>query len=156
MWQAPNQRVGAIQNSKKRQQERLKRPIHLKRVRAAMRLVPNQQTHAQATTQDAQGEQIEIRVLLNDLSTSGIGIYAQTPMAAGSEVQITLDEPKRIQISGTVVWCQDQPTGGAIISSEAYHFRIGVKFHFANPEEEKALQDYCAEIQKQHLYRPGP
>lgn len=155
MWQAPNQRIGAIQNAKKRQEARLKKPIHLKRVRAEMRLVPNKETHAQATTVSEQGEAIEARVLLNDLSTSGIGIYASKSMSPGSKVAITLSEPIQIQISGEVVWCQEQPACGAVITSEAFNFRVGVKFVFADPEEEKALQDYCAEIQKQHLYRPG-
>ncbi len=155
MWQAPNQRIGAIQNAKKRQEARLKKPIHLKRVRAEMRLVPNKETHAQATTVSEQGEAIEARVLINDLSTTGIGIYASKPMNPGAKVSITLSEPIQIQISGEVVWCQEQPACGAIITSEAFNFRIGVKFAFANPEEEKALQDYCNEIQKQHLYRPG-
>jgi hypothetical protein len=156
MWQAPNQRVGAIQNAKKRQQARLKRPIHLKRVRAQMRLIPNKETHAQATTTNPEGQSVEARVLLNDLSTSGIGIYASEPMDAGCRVTITLQEPIEVQITGVVVWCQEQPAVGAVITSEAFNFRIGVKFVFANAEEEKALQDYCAEIQKQHLYRPGP
>src|SRR5262245_22276876 len=108
MWQAPNQRVGAIQNSKKRQLERMKRPIHLKRVRAEVRLVPNQETTAQATTQDAQGEVVEVRVLLNDLSPNGIGIYASAGMAPGQDIQIILDEPKRIELKGKVIWCQEQ------------------------------------------------
>lgn len=155
MWQAPNQRVGAIQNAKKRQQERLKRPIHLKRVRAEMRLIPNKETHAQAATTDEQGETIEARVLLNDLSSTGIGIYAAEPMNPGCKVVITLAEPIQIQITGCVIWCQEQPACGAVITSEAFNFRIGVKFVFGSPEEEKALQDYCAEIQKQHLYHPG-
>lgn len=156
MWQAPNQRVGAIQNAKKRQEARLKKPIHLKRVRAQMRLIPNKETHAQATTIGEQGQTVEARVLLNDLSASGIGIYAAQPMDQGSKVVITLDEPKHIQICGEVVWCQEQPASSGIITSDAFSFRIGVKFVFANPEEEKALQDYCMEIQKQHLYRPSP
>lgn len=156
MWQAPNQRVGAIQNAKKRQQERLKRPIHLTRVRAQVRLIPNKETHAQATTVSSQGESVEARVLLNDLSVTGIGIYAGQPMDVGTKITITLEEPKQIQITGTVVWCQEQPAVGAVITSEAFNFRIGVKFVFANAEEEKALQDYCAEIQQQHLFKPGP
>jgi len=156
MWQAPNQRVGAIQNSKKRQQARLKRPLHLTRVRAQMRLVPTKETHAQATTLSEQGELIEARVLLNDLSTSGIGIYGSKPMNPGAKVVITLDEPIQIQICGEVIWCQEQPACGPVITSEAFNHRIGVKFIFANPEEEKKVQDYCEEIQKQHLYRPSP
>jgi c-di-GMP-binding flagellar brake protein YcgR len=119
-----------------------------------MRFVPNKETHAQATTTGEQGESIEARVLLNDLSTTGIGIYAAQPMNPGEKVVITLEEPIQIKITGCVVWCQEQPACGAVITSEAFNFRIGVKFVFGSPEEEKALQDYCAQIQSQHLYSP--
>jgi hypothetical protein len=121
-----------------------------------MRLVPNKETHAQATTISEQGELIEARVLLNDLSTTGIGIYASKPMNPGSKVIVTLDEPIQIQICGEVVWCQEQPACGPVITSEAFNQRIVVKFVFANADDEKKLQDYCEEIQKQHLYRPNP
>jgi hypothetical protein len=77
-------------------------------------------------------------------------------MAPDTKVQITLNEPLKIQISGIVVWCQEQPPCGPVITAEAFNFRIGVKFVFATPEEEKAVQDYCTAIQTQHLYRPSP
>jgi hypothetical protein len=154
MWQAPNQRIEAIKNAKKRQQDRLNRPLHIKRVRAEIRLVPHKETHAQATTQGENGQAIEARVMLNDLSPHGIGIYSKEKMVVGQKVQITLDEPKRITVTGSVVWCQEQRTGGAIISTQAHNYRVGVKFQFASPEEEKTFMDYCIEIEKAHLYSP--
>jgi hypothetical protein len=155
MWQAPNQRIEAIKNAKKRQQDRLNKPLHLKRVRAEVRLVPQKETHAQASTQGENGQAIEARVMLNDISPHGIGIYSKEKMIPGMSVQVSLEGPKEIKVTGSVMWCQEQFAGGGIISAQAHNFRVGVKLQFATPEEEKTFNDYCAEIEKQYLYSPG-
>ena len=58
----------------------------IKRVRAEVRLLPNQETHAQAMTQSEQGETLVGRVILNDLSPHGIGIYSQKRMSPGTSI----------------------------------------------------------------------
>src|SRR5690242_20379863 len=154
MWQAPNQRVGAMQSAKKRHQERLKRPIHLKRVRAEVRLLPHHETFAQTESKDAVGELKEARVVLNDLSPKGIGIYSLEPMLPGNNIRITLEEPTKIVLEGKIVWCQDQNTGSRVISSDSYRDRVGVKFVFANPADEETFKNFCTDLQKNLLYTP--
>jgi hypothetical protein len=154
MWQAPNQRIGAMANAKKRQQDRAKKPIHLRRVRAEIRLIPHHETFAQAESTGTLGELREARVILNDLSPKGIGIYSAEPMVPGNKVRITLEEPRRIVIEGKIVWCQDHKVGSAVLSKNAPNYRVGVKFEFGTPEEEKAFKEFCLDLQKNYLYTP--
>jgi hypothetical protein len=154
MWQSPNQRTQAAQVSKKHQEERLARPIHLKRVRAEVRLSPPEEVHGNATTESPQGVMREAHIMLNDLSVSGIGIYSPEPMAPGLVVTIALQEPRTITVEGRVVWCQNDQSTCRILSEHPYPFRVGIKFTFKTPEEEDAFKKYCEDLCVNHLYAP--
>lgn len=146
MWQSPNQRVGALQNAKMRQRARLKRPLHIRRVRAEARLVFNKETQATAEMTGVVGEPIEVRVVLNDLSLSGIGLYAQERMLPGHTIRLTLEDPRKITVEGRIVWCNDEHIGSPVISANPYNFRIGIRFCFSTKAEEDAFKLFCADL----------
>jgi hypothetical protein len=154
MWQSQNQRTQAAQISKKRQEERLARPMHLQRVRAEIRLVPPEEVHGSVTTESPQGEICDARIMLNDLSVSGIGIYAAESMAPGLAVRITLQEPHMINVEGKVIWCQDELSASRILSARPFPFRIGIQFTFKTPEEENVFRATCEDLRKNRLYAP--
>lgn len=144
MWQAPNQRVRALQTAKKRQQDRLSRPLHIKRVRAEIRAISqNPGGEAPAT---------EARVILNDFSAKGMGIFASQALMVGQEVAITLQEPKQVYLRGRIVWCQEYDAESHVLSANPFSYRMGIKFVFQSKQEEQAVAKFCDELFRQHLY----
>jgi hypothetical protein len=143
MWQAPNQRVRALQSAKKRQIDRLSRPLHLKRVRAEVRI---------NATQSAPQKIAEARVLLNDVSPTGMGIFSTIPFLVGQEVAITLEDPKRVFLRGRVTWCQEYDVDSHILSANSFSYRMGIKFVFQSKVEEEAVRLFCEELCQNVLY----
>ncbi len=156
MWQAPNQRAGAVQTARRKQQERNSRPFRLRRVRAEVRIIPAEPTMVRAESESRVGELREARVILNDLSPRGIGIHASHSMQPGDRIRITLPEPRKVIVEGRVVWCTDQHAGSPIISHESFNYRVGVKFIFDCPEAEEAFRKFCEELQSTYLYSADP
>jgi Tfp pilus assembly protein PilZ len=148
MWQAPNQRVEALQNAKKRRKERMDRPIHIRRARAEVRMAMPP-TPVEATSPS--GTPIEARVLLNDFSSKGVGVYVTEKFHVGQEVTLTIHDPTLITISGRVAWCQDQPTSHTVVSANSFKYRAGVEFIFKTPEEEAAVKAIYEELRRQHI-----
>jgi hypothetical protein len=137
MWQAPSQRVRALTNAKKRERDKARRPIHIKRVMGQLKIL------------GALGSEpviAEARVLLNDMTSKGVGLFCGIGLATGQEISITIQEPKQFFIKAKVMWCQEYNSESHILSKVSYAFRVGVQFVFSTPEEEKAVADYCAEI----------
>lgn len=143
MWQAPNQRVRAIASAKKREKERNRRPIHIKRVQAELKVVGTINTTPHIT---------QARVLLNDLSPKGLGLFAANPIMVGQQIALTIEEPKRFYIRGRVIWCQEHDADSHVLSPTPYSYRIGIEFVFESREEEQQVAAYCDEIAKNHLF----
>ncbi|MCM2324724.1 MAG: PilZ domain-containing protein [Oligoflexia bacterium] len=143
MWQAPNQRIRSLQSAKKRQQDRLRRPLHIKRVRAELKVVGHG---------TGQGAISEARILLNDLSPTGVGIFSNAAILVGQEIAITLQDPKRVYLRGRVVWCQEYDLHRHVISSSPFSYRMGIHFLFRNQEEEDAVKAFCNEVLREHLF----
>ena len=135
MWQSPNQRVRAQVNARKRERERLKMPFHIKRVLATVEL----------------GDQkIDVRLILNDLTPRGMGLFSSHRFSAGDEVTIHLESPKKMQIKGKIAWCQEYEVRGKVLTEHSFSNRVGLSFVFSSPEEEQAMKAYCAEVLESH------
>jgi Tfp pilus assembly protein PilZ len=142
MWQAPNQRLRAIAAQRERDRRRGRRPFHIKRVQAEVKAVGG--LHVAQTVAAA-------RVLLNDLSPKGIGLFSSAPMMVGQEVALTLEEPKRFYVRGKIVWCQELDGGTHVLSEKKFTYRIGIEFVFQSATEEQSVRAYCEELSAQHL-----
>jgi len=140
MWQSPNQRVRAQMNARKRERDRLKMPFHVKRVLAS--IVPS--VGSENVTP------ISVRVILNDFTPKGVGLFSAHRFSPGDEVSITLESPKKIQVKGRIAWCQEYEARGKILTEHSYSYRVGLSFVFASAEEEQALKTYCEELLKEH------
>ncbi len=146
MWQSPSQRIRAIESSKRREHARLSRPLHIRRVQAFMRL-------GTESGQPAAGAQKEARVVLNDLSSKGVGLYLAESLAIGTKVVVSWQDPEPIEIEAKVVWIQDaSPSGSGIFADQTFRFRVGLVFLFKSPEEGNKLKKYCEEILREYLY----
>ena len=142
MWQAPNQRVRAIAQAKRRERERARRPLHIKRVSAELKVL---------TLPSAAPMVTDARVLLNDFSPKGLGLFCGRPLGVGQEVAITLESPRRIYVRGRIVWCQEYDCESHVLSQRSYSYRIGVQFTFETVEEQKAIKAFCDELSKDYL-----
>jgi hypothetical protein len=140
MWQAPNQRMKAQSNSKKRDQDRNRMTFHIKRVAISILLqVPG-------------GEPLKLdaRALLNDFSPGGMGLFTAHQFNPDDEITITFETPKKIEIKGRIAWCQRYFVVGKVLKEQDFSFRAGVQFTFATAEEEAAVKAFCEELTTQH------
>jgi hypothetical protein len=135
MWQSPNQRVRAQVNARKRERERMKTQFHIKRVLGTVEM----------------GDQkIDVRLILNDLTPKGMGLFSSTRFSPGDEVTIHLESPKKISLKGKIAWCQEYEVRGKVLTAQSFSYRVGLAFSFATPEEEQAMKAYCAEVMESH------
>jgi hypothetical protein len=91
------------------------------------------------------------RIILNDLSPKGVGIFSQQPFTPGMECLLTLLEPYKITIRGKTVWCDEVHHDSHILSSQPYSYRIGIEFVFNTPAEKEALEKLYQDLVKEHL-----
>lgn len=142
MWQAPNQRGKALANQRKRDRERMRQNFHLRRVRAQIKIsepmAPATSTHA--------------RLILNDLSPKGMGMFSEAPLMVGQIVAITIEEPRRFYVHGRIVWCQEYDANSHVLSETSFSYRVGVEFVFETKEEEKSVREYCENLVQEYVY----
>lgn len=148
MWQSPNQRVRALANARKRERERWLQPFHIRRVEADLKLV----TPGVPTGTSAEPQQVPARVVLNDLSPKGIGLFTTQALIADQEIILTIRQPREITLKGRVVSCQEYDSGSHILSEQSFTHRIGVRFLLESPEQEKAITDLYNDLNREYLH----
>jgi Tfp pilus assembly protein PilZ len=141
MWQSPNQRVRAAANARKRERERLKMPFHIKRVVASVGV---------QVVGQAEPLKVEVRVILNDFTQKGMGLFSAHRFSSGEDVTIELETPNKIQLKGKIAWCQEYEARGKILTEHSFSYRVGLHFTFASAEEEQAVKTYCADLLQNH------
>lgn len=141
MWHSPNQRLRAIANAKKRERERARRPIHIKRIIASLDL-GNVAPDAPKTN---------VRLVLNDLSYKGAGLFSPIALTPGQQIVLAISEPSQLSIKCRVAWCQEYHANSHVLSQQPHSYRLGLEFLLA-PEEESAVKAFCDEVAKNHLY----
>ena len=142
MWQSSTQRSRALIAEKKREREKRRSPIHLRRVMAQLKI----------SEADGTASLIDARVVLNDLSVKGLGIFTMQPLLVGQSISLTLEYPKRIYIKGRVIWCQEIDSSSHVLSETSYQFRMGLQFVFATDEERIAVKSFCDEVMQIHVH----
>jgi len=97
------------------------------------------------------GLSTKVRLMLNDFSMKGAGVFSSIALVAGQEVQLILPEPRKMILPGKVIWCQEHNLNSHIISQELFAFRAGIEFVLTSPEQSSSLQSLLEEIQTQIL-----
>jgi hypothetical protein len=147
MWEVPKYRVRAylrsLRESRRRQQEKIRRSsMVFKRARAEVRV------------SDGFTGQIELypaRVILNDFTHFGLKIFTQKALRPGTEVALTLEEPRYFYIRGKVRWCHDLPFDQRVLTDQPYRHRVWIDFNFSSSAEETAVESYCRQLFRDHL-----
>jgi hypothetical protein len=141
MWQAPNPKM-RLPSAKKSRREHPRRAIHIKRVTAEIRTAGTPNPDGRPATEAS------ARILLNDLSIKGVGIFCDKAFRPGQEIAIHLTEPSSIYLRGKIIHCQEHDSRTHVISSIHFGYRIGIQFIFADATEEAAVRTFCEGIFK--------
>jgi hypothetical protein len=118
-----------------RKAQRKSIPLHIRRINV----------HIEET---GSSDPIHSRMILNDFGPKGLGVFCSRSIAPGKEIQITLKDPREIQLKAKVMWCQEQVRTSQIMTEQHFGNRIGVEFIFGSPEDETKIKEFYNEISK--------
>jgi hypothetical protein len=135
MWQS-NSRKRSDGNWLHCVELRSSREFHLKRVTCRIAALDG----APASTP------IEGRLLLNDISTQGVAVYAPDLLPLGSIVTIDFEYPEKTTLKARVGWCQQLTGVGKVITERSQSFRIGLVFEHEKPEDQERFRTFCEKL----------
>ena len=95
---------------------------------------------------------VRCRVLLTDISPSGVGIFIENAVDIGSRVTLVLEQPKHLFLKGEIMWCSLFNLHPHVITAEHFKYRAGMHFTFDSPTAEREFQEFCATIFKPQAY----
>ncbi|MEK6577674.1 MAG: hypothetical protein AABZ55_00480 [Bdellovibrionota bacterium] len=139
MWQSSKNKGKS--SIKRRTAGRGRRTLHLKRVIGEVKLT--------GTTQPPQIH--KVRIILNDFTPKGLGLFCSSPLMVGQDIAITLEHPKRMYVCGRITWCQEHDPDSHVMSNNPFPYRAGVLFVFNNAEEETAVKAFCKDLTEEFL-----
>ncbi len=145
MWQTSRFR----NKYKRRGRDGKRTPFHLKRVTAEIKLLRVGEWQIGASS----GAPVFVaRIILNDFSPKGLGLFSTQQLPIGEPVAITLQEPRRLYFKGVIAWCYELEAATPIHSSEKqYAYRVGIAFTFESMEEEEQVRKFCEFLHQEFL-----
>jgi hypothetical protein len=147
MWHSPNQRIRALNNAKQRERERARRPFHVKRVVAHLKI-----QGPDVPAEDQEPVPFPIRLVLNDLSVKGVGVFAASPLVPGQEVVLTITHPMTLEIRCRVVWCQEFAANSHVLSHATFSYRLGLEFQVSGLEDQINVRTFWDDMCRNYLY----
>ena len=137
MWHSPNQK------SRGSRRKDRNRKIHIRRINAQIEV---QLANAERKTL------AQVRVVLNDLTHKGVGIFSSISVPPGQELTLQVIEPVNIALPAKVLWCQDQAVSSHILTQQPYSFRAGLEFIIApGTEKEAEINAFYERVTKELL-----
>jgi hypothetical protein len=133
MWQGS----GTGKSNSRLQRSRNRPHFHLKRTSGILHILNENQPL---------DPPFKIRLLVNDLSPTGVALFLDQRISPDQEVEVMIDDPINHTLKGTVVWCQEYIEAKHIISSEPYGFRVGIRFKFATTDDENEFKKICESL----------
>ena len=143
MWQTPNQKVRAVASARRRDRERKRRPIHIKRISAYLELLDIPQANESG---------LEVRLILNDLSLAGVGIFCAEALAPETLAILRIEQPSDLRVSAKVIWCQEHAASSRILTRQPHRYRAGLQFLVENPDQQMAIKHFYEEMRRTILY----
>ncbi|MGK5089275.1 PilZ domain-containing protein [Bdellovibrionota bacterium FG-2] len=141
MWQASSNGPSPAK-PQRRTTERKAFPFHIRRVEAQFKVVTKRANPLEDIT--------TARVILNDLTPTGLGIFLPRPIMVGQEISITLEEPRQIYLRGRIVWCMEIDAGSHVISvNQRYSYRLGIQFMFESATEKEAVKQFVEQVTRE-------
>jgi hypothetical protein len=129
-----------------RKNERAKNRIslHIKRVSAQLVLDTQKSTHD--AHDKNQPSQLNIRIVINDVTSFGAGLYVPRLLHKGQEGVLTFTTSTPISIKVRVVWSQEFNVDSHVLTEEAFPYRAGIEFIFSSEEEKTTIARFCADL----------
>jgi hypothetical protein len=125
--------------SRRKKREKGRKSLHFRRVSAQIKVLGGM-----SLIHDA-------RVILNDLSPKGLGIFAPVALHSGQEVAITLEKPRRFYVKARVVYSLAIDGAGKVITDCTYCHRVGLEFILDSPEEAQAVLEFYEEMNRLYV-----
>lgn len=124
--------------------------FHLKRVDA--QLTPYDKD--QNMNENQPTEHDNLRVFLNDIKSTGLQSFSQSPVQPGTLVRLTLLYDKPFYCKAKIIGCHEYLSDSKIISEEEkFKFRITLEFFFENDLEEQRIKNFVKEITAEEIIR---
>lgn len=92
---------------------------------------------------------------LADLNPLGMTLFLEAQLVPGSDVSVTLEQPRQFYVRGGIVSCHNYLADSKVIFERPLAFRCAVKFKFDSPEEAEEVRKYCEYIYAEVLHRAG-
>ncbi len=121
--------------------------VKLKRAEAEIKTLASDSD----TGDDSTTEILPARVILNEFSDAGVGVYTTEALRMGQEVALTIDEPRRFYITGRIVFCNEVRTDSKLLQQITYPWRAGIEFNYKTDAERSEVAAYCEELRKSWL-----
>lgn len=96
---------------------------------------------------------VETRLILNDMTARGVGLFVPDPILVGQEVSITLEYPRPIFLKGRVYACVEVMASGRVVSEVKCAYRLGIEFVFDSEEEEAAIREFAEDLYQTVLFK---
>jgi hypothetical protein len=125
--------------SRRKKREKARKSLHFRRVTAQIKI-----TGGNSCVHD-------VRVILNDLSPKGLGLFSPVNLHVGQEVAITLEKPRRFYVKARVVYSHPLEGAGKVITDCAFGHRVGLEFVLDSPEEAQAVTEFCEEMNRLYV-----
>ena len=90
---------------------------------------------------------ISARVVLNDINSKGLLLFASAPVAPQQRVEIHIQDPHEFTQLGMVRSCQQISYEHKILSDQQFQFRIAIEFDVSTNEDRDRIDAYCNVIQ---------
>ncbi|MFZ9596663.1 MAG: PilZ domain-containing protein [Bdellovibrionia bacterium] len=135
-WQNKAPKARTNSDPKKKERLRARLLIHIKRITAQIEVI------AEDSAPSSEPMRLDVRVVLNDLTVEGTGIFSQHPLCPEQRVMVHFQKPQALSVEGCVKWCQRHDATSHVISEQPYSYRAGIQFIFKDETQKSAVLEF--------------
>ncbi len=152
MWQSNTSKPKPKRSTERRAGGDRRSPLHIHRVEAEIQLAMPANYSPPPGEVVQEEPSIHTRLLLNDMTQTGVGLYSPIPFLPGQEIVIRLQEPRPFFLRGRIVWCREYSLKTNILSADPFNYRVGIRFVFESLEEERMVNSYCDLVKREFIH----
>jgi hypothetical protein len=90
---------------------------------------------------------LPLRLVLSDITPSGMGIYSEKKFYPGACVSIHLPLRDQFYVKAKVVWCREALKNPShIMAKHRFKYRIGLEFYFASEAEKHSIRVFIDKL----------
>jgi hypothetical protein len=132
--------------TRKNERAKSRLQLHIKRVTAQMVLMAGDP--AESESEKTEPEKLSIRIVLNDITPTGVGIYVPRLLHKGQEGTLNMTNPMPVSVKFRVVWSREFNVDSHVLTDQAFAYRAGLQFQFSSDEEKVQVTELCEQIER--------